>query len=224
MRVPEPRPVQVHGDPGLGGPGPQRLQLGERLDRPAAEVVGVLHRDRGGRHQVRPGVGGHEGQRHRRLERPGGVAAVDEPVGPGPRGDPAERPVPAELGPQHVGQHVGEQLLPRLDEQPDPDHVGHRAGGEEQPGLVPEQRGRAGLELEQGRVLGVHVVAHDGRGHGLAHGRRRRGQGVRAEVDDRDGRACRSGGGAHFCPSISATRKAISRLCWWLSRGSQTDS
>ena len=43
--VPEPGTVEVHRDPPRLGAGAQRLDLVERLDRAAAEVVGVLDDD-----------------------------------------------------------------------------------------------------------------------------------------------------------------------------------
>ena len=52
-----------------------------------------------------------------------------------------------ELGPHDVGVGVAEQLLPRLDEQPDAELVGHRAGRGEQGRLVAEQLGDPALQL-----------------------------------------------------------------------------
>ena len=183
--VPEPRPVQVHRHTCLGGPGAQGLQLVQGLDRSAAEVVGVLHRDGRGRDQVGPGVGDHQRQRDRGVQDARGVAAVDEAVGPGPGRHPAEGPVASQLRPQDVGGDVAEQLLTRLHEQPDPDHVGHRPGREEQPRLVTEQLGHPGLQRVQRGVLRVDVVTDHRRGHRLAHGGGGGGEGVGAQVDDR---------------------------------------
>ena len=65
------------------------------------------------------------------------------------------------------------------------DEVAHRAGGDEQPGLLAEQLRGALLERDDGRVVAEDVVADLGLGHGPAHLGRRLRDGVGAKVDDR---------------------------------------
>ena len=87
--------------------------------------------------------------------------------------------------------------------------------GMNSPASWPSSPATRSLELGDGGVLAVDVVTDLGRGHGRAHGRDRAGQRVGAQVDD---------AGVTASPSISATRKASSRLCWWFSRGSHSVS
>ena len=104
---------------------------------------------------------------------------------------------------------------PGRDVQPQAELVGQRARRREQPGLVPEQVGDPLLERPDRGVLAEHVVADGGVRHRLAHAGGRGGQGVGEQVGEH-----------RVSPrsSISATRNASSRLCWWFSRGSHTDS
>lgn len=119
-------------DPGLVGETTQVSQRDDVLNRPAAEVVRVLHADRPGRHQVRAGIGGGHLGDHARVQ--------PTPVGvPGACGHPAEHRVAAELGPDDMGQAVTEQLPACRDQQPDTQLVAHRARGHEQSCLVSEK-------------------------------------------------------------------------------------
>ena len=63
------------------------------------------------------------------------------------------------------------------------DEVAHRAAGHEQAGFLAEQLRGAFLEGVDRRVVAEDVVADLGVGHRPAHGRRRVGDGVAAEVD-----------------------------------------
>ena len=61
------------------------------------------------------------------------------------------------------------------DVQPERDLVAHRAGGEEDRGLHPEQFRDPRAELGDLRVLEALLVAHLGLRHGFAHGGGRAG-------------------------------------------------
>jgi hypothetical protein len=176
VRVPDPGPVQVHADAGLVGPAAQGAQVIDREHRAAGEVVGVLHRDRGGADEERAHVGGvHLADR----------VEVDLAVRvrPGPAGDAGQGAVGTELGADDVRPRLAQDLLARTDQRRDREHVRHGAGRREQRGLVAEHRGHALLQLDDRGVLAVDVVTDLGVGHRAAHGGRRPGQGVRAEVD-----------------------------------------
>ena len=82
--------------PSVVGESPQRPQVLDRLHRPAGEVVGVLHRQRRGRHEERPQV---------RREHPADHRQVDWPrvVGPGAHREAGVRRVRTELGAGDVG-------------------------------------------------------------------------------------------------------------------------
>ncbi|OEI67412.1 hypothetical protein Cus16_3012 [Curtobacterium sp. ER1/6] len=174
--VPEPGAVEVHRDAVLAGEGLHRRDLVAGLDGAAAEVVRVLDRDRRRRHAVRPGVRLRD-LGHRRGDEPSALGR------PGPRGDAGEHGGRTELRSHHVGADVGQQFLAGGDVQPQPELVRHRAGGGEEPGLVPEQVRDLSLEGVRLRVLAEDVVADLGLGHRPAHRRGRAGDGVGAQVD-----------------------------------------
>ena len=97
--------------------------------------------------------------------------------------DGAEHRPAAALVHVRVGVVADDVLVaaPAVGEQPAQVALG--AAGHEESGLLAEQRGRGRLELVDGGILSVHVVAHDGCGHGGPHGRRGLGDGVGAKVD-----------------------------------------
>ncbi len=70
--------------------------------------------------------------------------------------------------------------VPRIDEG---DLVRHRRGREVDRLLVPEERGGAPLELENGGILPALLVPHLGRRHRSAHARRGRGLRVGTKID-----------------------------------------
>ena len=84
---------------------------------------------------------------------------------------------------QDVRILLGEQLVAGLGEDPQRDLVRHRRGREEDRLLLAEQGRAAPLELEDGGVLALLLVAHDGLGDRAAHRRRGLRDSVRAEVD-----------------------------------------
>ena len=111
---------------------------------------------------------------------------------------------------------------PGLDVQPQAELVGHRAGRREQRVLVAEQVGDPLLERADRGVLAEHVVADRRRAaiaSRIAVGGPGQGVGQQVDAAARGGARRRS-----VLASISATRNASSRLCWWFSRGSQTVS
>ena len=71
---------------------------------------------------------------------------------------------------QHVRVLLREQLVAGLREDPQRDLVRHRRRRQEDGGLVAEEGGGAPLELEDGRVLAVLLVADLGVRDRLAHG------------------------------------------------------
>ena len=83
-------------------------------------------------------------------------------VRPGPRGDAAHRGVGPELGPGDMRAGLAEHLAAERRQGPDTEDVRQRPGDDEEAGLVTEQPGDLGLQLGDGRVLAVHVVADVG--------------------------------------------------------------
>ena len=55
--------------------------------------------------------------------------------------------------------------------------------GEKQRALESEPLGHAALQPIHRRIVAIHIVAHVGRRHGCAHGRRRARHGVAAKID-----------------------------------------
>ena len=149
------------------------LHLG---DRQHLAVDGVLQAQQPGAGEVMVG------RLHGRL----GRSEVDHAV-VAPRHrlglDGAEHRPAASLVHVRVGVVADDVLVaaPAVGEQPA--QVALRAAGHEQRGLLAEQRGRGLLELVDGGILSVHVVAHDGCGHSGPHGCRGLGDGVGAKVD-----------------------------------------
>ena len=84
--------------------------------------------------------------------------------------------------------------------QPHADLVGHGAGRDVERGLLAGELGGALLQPVHGRVVAVPVVADLGVGHRPAHGGRRRGDGVRTEVDPV---------GSHGAASVQEHRLAV---------------
>ena len=190
----------------LGGltKGANRL---EGLDCATTEVVSVLHDNRLGRHLVGPRIRLHQRQRSSRVEQ-----APRRPPGPGR--DAGEDRRGTHLGTQHVSQLVGDEFLARPHVQADPQLVGHRPGRSEQARLLTKQVCDPILQRQNRRILAIDVVADLGRCHRHPHRDHRPGNRVRAQVHDS---ICHA-------ESISATRKASSRLCWWFRRGSHSVS
>jgi len=107
---------------------------------------------------------------------------VDEPLGDGFRGwdaavagvdgpglDAGEFRRAPELPPVDVRLALQEELLAGLRVGVDRDLVGHRSGGDVQRGLGPDRLGGAALQLVDGGIVAVHVVADRGVAGGLAH-------------------------------------------------------
>ena len=87
---------------------------------------------------------------------------------------------------QHdVGLGLDEQGIAGTAEDVQRDLVGHRRGREKDRLLVPEELGSSPLELVDGRVLALLLVADRGVRDRLAHRLRRLGQRIGAEIDHR---------------------------------------
>ena len=74
----------------------------------------------------------------------------------------------------------------------DGDGVAHRAAGDEEAGLFAQHLRRQLFQPVDGRVLAIDIVADLGAIHRLAHGGRRLGDGVAAQVDAACGRGERA--------------------------------
>src|SRR5581483_9052836 len=82
-----------------------------------------------------------------------------------------------------MGARFADQLLAMLCVDFHRDGVAHRASGDEQAGLFPENLSGALLEPIYAWIFTIDVVADFGFGHGAAHGRSGAGDGVAAEVN-----------------------------------------
>ena len=100
-----------------------------------------------------------------------------------PRDEPAVDRRAALLREQDVRVLLGEQLVARLGEDPARDLVGHARSRQVHRLVLPEQLGGAALELEDGRVLALLLVADVGVRHRRAHRRRRPRRGIGAKID-----------------------------------------
>ena len=89
----------------------------------------------------------------------------------------------AELGEHDVRVPLDEERVAGPAEDLERDLVRHRRGREEDGLVLPEELGAAALELVDGRVLPLLLVADGGVGDRLAHRRGRPGQRVGAEID-----------------------------------------
>ncbi len=134
-------------------------------DEPGDGLVGVVG--------VAPGAGDQ-----RRVH--GAVGALREGADRGARDDR----VAAGLVDDGVGRLARDGLVAARQVGEERHEVAHRPARDEQPRLLAEERGGARLELVDRGVVAEDVVAERGRGHGAAHGVRRVGDGVRAQVDD----------------------------------------
>ena len=85
------------------------------------------------------------------------------------------------------------------------DLIAHGARGHEQRALLAEHGGGAPLELDHCRVFTVHVVAHDGVRHRLAHGAGRPSHGVRAEIENGFGAHARGVPGGYSGSSVGGS-------------------
>ena len=176
--VPDPRAVEVHGQPGVARRGHQRAVLVDAGDGPARAVVGVLEAEQR-RAQPEVGPGGAGGARHRGRCRAAGAAVVLERHRE-PAGEPRRGP---ELGLEHVRPGGREEPVTACQVVHERDGVRHAAGGGPERGLDAEQVGDTGLERGEGRVAVEDVVADVRPGHRLAHGGRGAGDRVGAQID-----------------------------------------
>ena len=96
---------------------------------------------------------------------------------------PAEHRGRAALVVIQVGVGFHEDLIARLGVAADGQLVGHGSGRGIERGFLAEQGGGLGLKLLDGRVVAEHVVTYFCLRHRLAHGRRRFGDRVAAQVN-----------------------------------------
>ena len=152
-----------------------RLDRFQRIDRPAAAIVGVLQADE-------PGVDGvHVVGADLALEvgdAQQAIAAVDRPAG-----DAAERRRAAGFPEADVAGRFEEDFVLRSAVDADRDLVRHRSRWDEEAGFLAEEGRGAAFEFVDGGVFAEDVIA-DRRGrHGREHAGRRLRDGVAAEVD-----------------------------------------
>jgi hypothetical protein len=74
-------------------------------------------------------------------------------------------------------------FVPAARARQDGELVAHGARGDEERGFLAEQAGDGFLQLAHGGVFAVHVVAHLGARHRIAHGLGGARHGVRTKVD-----------------------------------------
>ena len=89
----------------------------------------------------------------------------------------------AELRDEHVRVLLADELVAELRVQAQRDLVRHRRGREEDRLVLAEQRGGACLQLVDGRILALLLVADDRRGDRGAHPLGRLSRRVGAKVD-----------------------------------------
>jgi hypothetical protein len=100
-----------------------------------------------------------------------------------PRNEPGVCGRATLLREQDVRVLLGQQLVPRLGQDPQRDLVRHRRRRQVDGLVLAQQLRDAAFELEDGRVFALLLVADLGVGHRLAHTARRLGRGVAAKVD-----------------------------------------
>ena len=175
--VPEARAVEVDLDPVLLRESEERLgRLARRHDATRA-IVRVLEREDRRARQVVDGLG--PDPRGDLIRRDPPADAVDRA-----RQEPRQRRHPRHLVVEDVAPPLEDDLRARARVDAQRELVAHRAGRDEERGLVPEDLGGLFLEEADGRVFPVDVVADLGLGHGLPHARRGFRDGVGAEVGD----------------------------------------
>src|SRR3954468_11428547 len=179
--VHQPRAVEMGRQPGAAGKVEHGAHLLERPHAPAAHVRRLLDGDQALARPVAPAGPGAVDRPLERVRREHAAVAVD-------LGDDRARQLgwAAGLGDQRVGLAPDEHPLPAgTDVQANGDLVAHRAAGQEDGGLVAEQRSHPLLERARGGVRAALLVAHLGLGDGRAHARRRARLRVGVEVDER---------------------------------------
>ena len=90
---------------------------------------------------------------------------------------------PTELRQHDVRVLLDEQRIARAAEDVQRDLIRHGRSRQEDGLLVPEELGSSLLELVDGRILPLLLVAHGGVRDRVTHRARRLGQGVGAEID-----------------------------------------
>ena len=174
--VHHPRPVHVHADAGLPRDGDDGVELCERPDPSARDVVGVLDDEHGGA-LVDDVLGGRARRVHLRCREPAAAARQADGEEPGVGGGAAE------LVDEHVRVLLRDEHVARTAVQLEGDLVGHRGGRQEEGALLAEQLGDAFLQLVDRRVFLHLLVADDRCRDGGAHPRRRARDGVGAKID-----------------------------------------
>ena len=164
-RVHEPGAVQVHGQVMLVRPSADLGDTLDRVDPAAAAIVRVLQAD-----QPRPDVMGVVGtdETAQVVEREEAAVAFERP-----RRHAREPGDPAGLPDVDVRRRAAQELVAGLRVHADGDLVGHRAGGDEDRGLLAQELGGPFLEGLDRRVVAEDVVADLRLGHRPTHAGRR---------------------------------------------------
>ena len=172
--VEEARTIEVDGEAELvPGRGDVRQGL-ERPDPPAGAAVSLLEHDDARR--LEP-IGGLDGLAHLAGGDPPGVARQAA------RDQSRMDRRATRLVDQDVRPLLRDQLAPRPRVHAQRDLIRHRRGRKEERGLVTEQLGCAPLELVDGRILALLLVADLGGGHRGKHLPAGPGDRVGAEID-----------------------------------------
>ena len=148
----------------------------ERHDPSATRVVGVLEPDERGAGGVRVRAVDDRGHRFGPQDPVERLDGAQRDAGQGRRA--------AALVADDVRRGLGDHFVPGAGEDLERRLVAHRAGRDEEPGLLAEQLGAVRLEGDGGRVGAPHVVPDLGVGHRPAHLGRRGGERVGAQLDE----------------------------------------
>ena len=172
------QPGAVHVDADTRGPGDgdDGIELVERPDAAARDVVRVLD-DEHSRALVDDVLDGRRCRLHLGRRHPAGESRQADSEQPRVGG------CAAELVDEDVRVLLGEEHVARPAVELEGDLVRHRRGREEDRAVLSEQLGDALLQLVDGRILAHLLVTDDGGGDGGTHPRRRAGDGVGAKID-----------------------------------------
>ena len=174
-RVHQPRTVHVHAQPVLGRERREGIDRVHRPDRAPAEVRALLHRDeRAARHVAIPRA--NRGARLRLSE------DARSPVHRKHRGT-AQHGGAARFQDDDVRSAIRDDLVAGAAMNQECNLVAHRAGGQEDGGLLAQKRRHFFAERVYARVLVALFVAYRRFGHRAAHFRAGPGLGIAVKID-----------------------------------------